>query len=599
MPAKWLAIFFLFLSLTAGSQVNSAEEKLAQKIQHAATEEEKIKALGELAEFYYANNLEKSGDSAQQQQLLIAQLSTNKELVLRALFDNSITSISRWSKAETYERALAFIQKGLDFARDRDLNDYMALAYIRKADLLKKRGQYEKAIEEASHAFAALENAGYDSLKAVLYLELGNILLAKDEGVKAYQNYNKAYDIAYDIKNHPLQSQAYHCFADLYNKLNKKDLAENYLLKSVELNKSGGDKKGLLMDYINLARYIEKKDYIDRVLLLAKELNSYRYYLYGKKLMLAYLMVIQKNSREALNYLNSHPDLKQSYLNRGIHDYHHTIANIYMYGNQPDSAVAYYLLSIPQISTSYDPANQLIIYKQLGNCYVMLQQPQKAIDYFEKAIALNKENRSLTNDTTLARHLSQLYVEVGNFKKALEYNRLYHSSKEQLQGLADARQVVLLEMDREEKKRAKDIQNEEARKLKQRNLQFIGISIAIAVLFFFMILIGMFPVSKLMIRMVNFFAFICLFEFIILLIDTYIHHKTHGDALKIWLFKIGIIAILLPLHHLLEHTMEHFLESKKLMELRKQLSLKKLLTRHKKESLPVKEAGVEQDTAVL
>jgi hypothetical protein len=112
-----------------------------------------------------------------------------------------------------------------------------------------------------------------------------------------------------------------------------------------------------------------------------------------------------------------------------------------------------------------------------------------------------------------------------------------------------------------------------------------------------MILVGMFPVSRLVIRLVGFFAFICFFEFIIVMIDSYLHHATHGEPLKIWLAKIFIIALLLPLHHFLEHLAVKFLESQKLVRLRQRLSVTKAWQRKKKEVVTT--ATAESGTAVL
>jgi hypothetical protein len=50
----------------------------------------------------------------------------------------------------------------------------------------------------------------------------------------------------------------------------------------------------------------------------------------------------------------------------------------------------------------------------------------------------------------------------------------------------------------------------------------------------------------------GFFSFIFFFEFIILIADQQIHHATHGEPWKILAIKVVLIAILLPLHHLIE-----------------------------------------------
>ena len=107
----------------------------------------------------------------------------------------------------------------------------------------------------------------------------------------------------------------------------------------------------------------------------------------------------------------------------------------------------------------------------------------------------------------------------------------------------------------------------------------------------------MFPVSKTTIRMMGYVAFICLFEFVILLIDGWIHRVTHGEPLKVWMIKIGVILLLVPLQHWMEHGLIRFLASRKLVEARTKFSIKKIWLSMKKPSK--NEEGIEEDTAVL
>jgi hypothetical protein len=133
---------------------------------------------------------------------------------------------------------------------------------------------------------------------------------------------------------------------------------------------------------------------------------------------------------------------------------------------------------------------------------------------------------------------------------------------------------------------------------RKRNLQYMAITIAIAAFFFLMVLVGSFPVSRFTIKALSYFAFICLFEFIVLLIDSALHHATHGEPLKIWLVKIFLIALLVPLQHGLEHGLTRFLASRRLVKMRSRLSVRRWLTNMKKPVAGM-ENVIEQDTAVL
>jgi hypothetical protein len=111
-------------------------------------------------------------------------------------------------------------------------------------------------------------------------------------------------------------------------------------------------------------------------------------------------------------------------------------------------------------------------------------------------------------------------------------------------------------------------------------------------------IIGMFPVSKLTIKLLGYIFFISLFEFIILLIFSFLYKLTNGEPLKIWLFKIVVIAMLVPIQHFLEHKLIKFLESRKLLKARTKFSLQNWLHKRKKPA-PIKKPNFEEGTAVL
>ena len=301
MAARILALLSIFCVQSTVAQFQAKESELIQKVNKAASDSQMVSALGALAEFYSVYRLDKKADSIYQKQLLTAQLSLNKNLVVATLFDNSITNISNWTTAETFDRILAFLQKGLEYSKETGRKDYEALAYIKKSTILRKRGKPDEALHQATMAFSTLPIRGIDSLKAILFLELGDIFLAKGEPVNAFKNYNNAYDIAYDISNTRLQSEIYHHFAQLYQTLDQTPLSEAQLFKSVELNEKNNNDLGLLLDYIDLARLTDKKEYFDKAIDLANQLGIERYRLLTRRLLFAYYMAVEKNPVTALN----------------------------------------------------------------------------------------------------------------------------------------------------------------------------------------------------------------------------------------------------------------------------------------------------------
>jgi hypothetical protein len=98
-------------------------------------------------------------------------------------------------------------------------------------------------------------------------------------------------------------------------------------------------------------------------------------------------------------------------------------------------------------------------------------------------------------------------------------------------------------------------------KRKRDNIQYLAITIGIASLFVLLAMFGMFRVSATTIKMISFFTFIMLFEFIFLIFKKNIYTITHGEPWKDLMFMIVLAAILLPLHHWLEEKLIHYLTS--------------------------------------
>ena len=592
-----ILLLFIITQNFCIAQFKKQLDSLCILCNNSLSDSNKVVALGKLANLYYTYKFDRKADSVLHEQLLIADLSDNNNLLLIALFGDAITNIS--TTAETFDKTVEFIQKGINYAKSLNKYEYIALGYSRMANLLRKRGQYDNALSNAQLALGYLPNIKSDSIKAVLYIELGDTYKDKGEAVSACTNYNSAFDIALKIKSVPLQSAIYHCFSEMYKGLGQNDAAKDELKKSLALDKENGYGEGMVLDYYDLARLTNEKFYIDKALQLSDSLHLDKYNFKTKGLMLAYIEVIEKNSDKALRYLESEPDLKQSYLNVGVAYYYRAIGVIYLYSNKADSGLYYFKLAEYDYINFFDKRYTRTLFLEIAKCHKRLNDIPNAITYYTRALDLSKKINDATSIASTSDSLSNLYQQLGDYKQAFVYSKLSIEYKENLRNLSKERDIALQGVDREKRKHEDDLRQEEKQLNNKRDIQYMAISIAICVIFVVLLVIGMFPVSKLTIRMMGYFFFISLFEFIVLLIDNILLvYATHDEPLKLWLIKIVLIAILVPLQHFLEHNLIKFLESRKLLEARTKFSFKNWWQKIKKPA-PVTDAGIEEDTAVL
>lgn len=580
-------------------QADQQIDSLRKLYNSAVSDTGKISALNKLARYYYSYKMNKQGDSILHEELILAELSNNSSLVLKTYFDNLPTDITSWSSTtEDFNRNIQFIQSAIDYSKSINAIDYMAIGYCRMANILRQKGENDKALNNAQLALTNMENIQSDSVKALIYIELGDTYKSRNQHVLASTSYSNAFDIALRSRNNVLESTIYHRLAALYYELGDVEEAKRNIIKSVTLNKQFRNGEGLLSDYSDLARYTSNPFYINLLLSLADSLHLEKYKLRAKNLMLAYYMVEVKDSRKTLEYFFSQPDLVQSFKLKGLGSYYWELGEIYRYASEPDSALHYFNLSKNELLNNFEPAIARDFYLETAICYALKNDRANAIKQYQSALNLSRDLKDINTITTITDSLSVLYQQEGDYKNAFIYSKEATDLKNSLQKSSRDKEIALLEVGRETKKHEMQLEAEHEAHIRSRNIQYMAITIVISAVFVLLLFIGMFPISKLTIKLLGYFFFISLFEFIILIIDTFLLAGVHLEPLKLWLIKIVLIALLVPLQHQLESRLIGFLASRKLLEVRNKFSIKKWWARWVKPK-PVHNVILDEDTAVL
>ncbi|MDB5201175.1 MAG: tetratricopeptide repeat protein [Ferruginibacter sp.] len=597
---RFLLAFFCLTGFAATSQPLARIETMKQQINHANNSREKILATIKLAEYYSVFLLEQPADSLLQEAFALTDISGDKEYLLEELFKRNIFSPRNWTSTKESKQVAALLDKARIYAEDLKRPDLVTNCYIRLAGICRKTGQKENALKNITMALTSIGAEDLDSMRVPVYLELGEYYLSKDEAVQCYQNYNIAFRLAYQQKNIAQQSDVYHHYAELYRKFGDTSKAITMLRTSHDLNKSHNNLDGLFKDYIDLARVTDRKDYIDLAYDVAQKLQSDRYTLQAKRLMFIWYMVKGNNSKVTLNYLYNNLDVMQSFQNKGTAYFQWQVGLIYHYVQNYDSAIYYFRLAEDELTRNYDASMQASVYSSMGASFAGNKNWPEAKNYYGKAFQLMSisDNYNPSGIDTIGKHLAGIYAHENNFENAYSYYRQSDSAKGILEKSMALDKVILLGIDRENKKRESDLNDLQEKRDRKYGLQIMSITIAIALIFTGMLFAGMFAVSKTTIKLFGYFAFISLFEFIVLLIDHPIVAIANGEPVKIWGIKIFLIALLVPIQHFMEHGLIKFLQSRKLLEARQNFSFKKWLVRMRKPRAQQND-NLEEDTAVL
>jgi len=263
----------------------------------------------------------------------------------------------------------------------------------------------------------------------------------------------------------------------------------------------------------------------------------------------------------------------------------------------PDSALYFFKKAESSFNTGYDLTTKKKFFAEFDYCFQKVNDVPQAITYYQRSLEFARAASNLVDLKGFSNELKGLYEKQGDFKEAFRYSAMYENYKDSVDQLKQEKDLALMEIDVEAKEQARQAVIAEEQLQRRYNLQYMLITVIVITAFVLLIMIGMFKVSTTTIRVAGFLTLIFLFEFIILILDKWIHHITHGEPWKNWLIKIAIISILLPIHHFMEKKIIHYLLSRHLISVRNRISSSGLFGRKKKKAsqLPLGNAeGLEQ-----
>ena len=576
MKCRLLTFFFMLCSIVIQAQQNLAViDSFKAQLARAKTSEQKVCILGPLA-MTLMNTSIAEADKYGAQLTQEAELSRDRSLMVKALLMNGQRySFFQGNKA-FLQKSLEYYTKALDLARKNKLEKETAETLLSISSLYSTFPDLDKAMNFATQAFAISSNLDDDSLKVATYYSFGSVYQLKKERILALRNYLTALRIAEETKDPLLLRSCYYVLSQFYSDIKEYDKAIDYLRKAAEQlpsikNMPNKEYTSVVDLFMMGDMYMQKKDFdmsvyfYDSSIRRADELKYYPLKMPGYRGILRQF-IQSKQPEKALAYLNKSDDLKKFITNFGAsYVIDNSYAAIYTQMGKYDSAGYYFSKSAPAFEATSTVSNKLSFYYQYGDFYNKAGDKPKALEYFNKAMALANETKDLEWQQDIAKKLDTVYAALGDFKQSRLYINQYYSYKDSLQKLGEEKDLLQMEL-ADEEQRQKRKEKEEADALRERhNIQYLGITIAIAVVFLLLILMGTFRVSETTIKIMGFFAFILLFEFIILIADNKIHHWTHGEPLPILGIKIVLIAMLLPLHHWLEHKVVSYLASRRLI----------------------------------
>jgi hypothetical protein len=504
--------------------------------------------------------------------LMIEEVETARDRVLMCKLYSGLADIylGFYGKPDYYEKGKAFADRCRQIADEKGLSEYKVTALLLYAQYYRRVSQPQKALEYDNQGIALATGLGSDSLMSIAQGSIADTWDALSNRISEFQSLLLRQDFAERSGISRMIQSAYFDLGRFYEETREFEKAKDeYSLCRQEAEKSHNfievyeALRGLGRCYLTqkderlgLAFYGQAEKLADSLdmenLRVGVNLDVLNYYFNGV------------DAVSGFKYMDEHPRILTFVRRIGV-EYQlnklHAIINL-MRGNY-DSAMYYLHVAMP--FEYRQRANYGEKYNFTMLVAGVLQKMGRYKDE-EKSLLLAKSFADSLNyleaKRDVALQLDSVYDALGDYKKCEAWLSQYMTLRDSVEKLAKQDDLLNIEIRNAAQRAEQQKIKEEEHTRVRNNLEYLGITAAIVSIFIVLVVFGVFRISAAVIRALGFFAFIFLFEFIILLLDNQIHALTHGEPWKVLGVKIVIIAMLLPLHHWLEKRTTHYLTEK-------------------------------------
>ena len=563
-----LILCLFFIAGKGLGQLNYYPDSLKKSVAHSKNDREKIGTLLNLAAYYGSHD-----DSLSQlyanQALEVAELSRDRKLIVFTYIRTGYRYLGQGELAGSLVLAIENFEQAEKIAKENGLDAGLVDSYNGLSAAFVAKGENEKALNYNNLALSIAANLANDSAKVFAYSYMGDTYGAKNEKLLAFRNYLEALNIAELSKNDYLILRSCRSLSGFYATIGEYDKAIDYEMRVLDLRRKLADNVSLLGDYNELGGLFTKKKQYDlalkmyeRSILLADSMHFDLYKLNSYINIIGMYLSDEQYAR-GITYINEHKELVDFLDKAGLRFFtDESYGSAYTEMKRFDSAYFYFKRTEPDIEKKGSLFMKEDFYEKFGDYYRKKGDNGIAIAYYLKARAIGERVQNLDILQKSTAVLDSLYSLTGDYRNAYVYNTQYNKYTDSIKSLSKEADLLKLEVESDNRRRERLAREEEESTQHRHNVQYMGFTVGWVGLFVALVMMGFFVVSSRTIRALGFFSFIFLFEFIILLADKQIHEATHGEPWKVLLIKVGLAAILLPLHHWLEHKVMHYLTSR-------------------------------------
>lgn len=225
-------------------------------------------------------------------------------------------------------------------------------------------------------------------------------------------------------------------------------------------------------------------------------------------------------------------------------------------------AKSYFSMGLQNGVEYNDSINTAFTYLGLANLFKKMKQDDSCIAYAKKAIMYAQPKHLQGVIVNAGKLISQLYAGK-NDKEAYTYLKLAMDTRDSTfsrEKILQIQNMLFAEQERQKEIQEQKIKEAEDR---QHNLQYAAIAFGVVTLLIvFLALSHSVIANQKLIKFLGIVSLLIVFEFLNLLLHPYLGELTHHSPVFMLLVMVGLAALLVPLHHKIEHWVTHKLVEK-------------------------------------
>jgi tetratricopeptide (TPR) repeat protein len=184
--------------------------------------------------------------------------------------------------------------------------------------------------------------------------------------------------------------------------------------------------------------------------------------------------------------------------------------------------------------------------------------------YYSSKMYKLAENSPLDRYKVLAsKMLYEIYKQKGNTTNALKYHEIYMVANNSMNNIAKTKKLESLLMGEKERQKELTEKREQENEAHKNNLEYAAIALGlVSFVILFLLFSHSIIANQKLINSLGVVALLIAFELLNLFLHPYLGQLTHHSPIFMLLTMVCIAAILVPLHHKIEHWTVHKLVKK-------------------------------------